>query len=295
MNSSEHAIFFWSGYYALFSLFFWIYNKRLKTSDKLSDEQAQELINEEFPKKFSFYYNSIVIICVVIGPIIGGIIYFWLSGLISTGIENMIYFNYSMFSMLLFVLFFLFLGLFLGLGVIISSMALASPKFGRFVLKRQILEATRLGGSNLRRPSYKIGYKLYLTLLVVLFFIGAPLLFLAVDNYSYVNKSGLVNNSFFSLNKKTLSWDDVVKVEIKHSIHDGRLEFFYFVSFRDGPTINIWKNGYLKELSQINDVLKSKDIIFDIKPIDEETGLFIEDEYSSDSIKLELIKRIFSN
>ncbi len=284
----KYEIFFWAVWFALFGLFIRIYNNRVKKSDKLSDEQKKEILKEKFPKKFNLYFDSIVLISILGGLVIGSLIFFWLSGFIIRRIENVIYFNYSESSWFLFAMFFLFFGIFLGTGLIISAISIRNPKFGRFILKKQVSRGYS------RKPAYIKDYKSSLAVLIALFLFGVPMLFLALNNYSYVSRDGVTYNSFFSLNEKTLPWDDATKVEITFSTHKDELRIFYFVNFNDGTRINIFKWVSLNEFSQIDAMLRSKGISFDIEPIDDKTMLLIKDKYSADSVKFEMINKIIS-
>lgn len=244
-----------------------IINVVTKKRNKLSKKERDSLIKEKFETKYEIYYFL---------TITGfAIILFWTmfkGGMFLQELQKMLYLRQDMIlfspSTISFPLMFTF-SLFLGFGLATTFVTIIEKLSPR--LSRRIMQHTVKNFKLYTKSDFQNNLRFVIKYFIILIVIGIPIIFLALNSYSYVTLDGVANNGFFNQKEENLLFNQIEKVKIGFWIEGRRhpgIEYEYTLIFDSGEKINL-KQANMADLSKFHDLLKSKDVLFEVSKFDE--------------------------
>lgn len=179
-------------------------------------------------------------------------------------------------------------------GLIFSNFLLSSlinnrfPSFVRYVEKASLENR----GIKIKADSRLLDRK-FLKLGVVLSVITLPLIMLAADNYYYVDNKELHYNSFLSFGEKSISLDNLLRVEADAWSKDGEdLNWEYLLVFNDNKKFNL-KEADLTDLKELDTILFNKGVPLETKTSKVDAMSWVNHNRSQE-LK-DLFSQVFSN
>ncbi len=269
-----------------------VQKKMNSKGQKLSQEEVDERLKEKFPKRYTYLYSFVVILFIV-GVLAG--LFVFLFGLIglqskiysphdawlfaSTGLSSGIFGAMSLiFAIIMSALIFF--------GIAPYFLFIFIPRFKRFLEMMSLKQGWR------SIFSFQMQMFLMLKILFVICIVATPLLFLSLNNYSYVTQNGACLNTFFNFHERCYSWKEISKVSIAgHMRSRTNLYLAYVLHFDDGEKVDLWNTSdFLDKITKIDQTLVLYNIPFEVESVDEVARQKINDRFSGKY--LQVIRKI---
>ena len=288
-------IFFWTVFYIIMNYLGKRHDKNLKKKEKWSEKEIQIIQSQPF-SPFYWPIQIILIIASIFGGyFLGSSIHSWLNSTLIPLTSDKITIYYSDFSWFIYAMFFMFFTTILGLGVVLSTLALRFPTYGRDVAKSY----TKFSAG---KPKFEKDIKQSIRWLIILTGIVLPFLILSVNNYTYITTTEIHFNPFLSFTEEKYNWNEVNKTEVYLDMsrsHGGtrRIPFIIYKAITsNGDEIYLWKGDYGEEVEKIYFLLSSKNISLKLDEYSDISAAYLNERYHKATVSnpfiLDILNRL---
>lgn len=275
------SIFSYTGFFITFHYVSKFINIKSKKEELLTEKEINKILDEKFTIKDKFNMGIVIIgflfvFLLLFFTLIFGLFYMQKNLFIE---EEMIIFAPTITSRLVLS----FTSLFITIGISSFFLVFFIHKFPR--VERLSLQGRVKNFGLIKKNNYYNDISSTFKFIKISILISIPIIFLGLNNYSYVNDNNIGYNGFFSLNEKKISLEDIEKVETNLYINSdgGGITYKYVLFLKNEQKLNM-KEGGLDDLLRLDEILKSKNIKFVHLTDDEYAIRYVEEHYNEDAL-----------